>query len=937
MSPLPEVAPYVDPFSARYPVTVWPHKMVSGCTNVLVNAAGKPVPVDDKGDLVPRHPVIDTPDAFAKVYTTDAHFVPYVILGPDGRPIAGPRVNKAGGAKLAEAGFRIRFTLVPLDVDSAAVHGSAVAADDEWRADQWAKLAALEAALGARALKYDTRGGLRAGFALATWLDEVAYLELLAGVHAFARDAGLLPDRLVDAQRCYRLPFVTRDGQPQQRRADLGVTPLSDKVVAELRELGRAHPLREPKAPRHDAPVIAPGPCSQKDRPGDWLTVNVAWREILEPHGWQYGGVSGEQEIWYRPGKAPSGAPSALTNYEGGGYFFVFTTNSNLEPQRAYDKLGALAALEGISISDAASLVRKRWGLETDYPDEDVSCVEYFFEGKSAERPELAAVRVARAERRQITIRVGELPRMVEEAVDALHEHEQLYHRYGSLCYMARGLDKVLVAKPHTVPSLGLRLAKVAAWNVWKAPRAQSGGVQDPNPTLEPADVPDKVTKALLSAEDEWLPKARVLAGFLDTPLLRPNGEIVQVEGYDDESRYFIDFGGRKWPAIPENPTRGDAEAALARILDLFCDFPFASPADKSAAVALVLTSLVRAVLKAAPAFLADSATPGAGKGLIIHLAAIIMTGAVAPTSPEIAKPDDLQKWITSMLVSGARLILIDNLTHKFGSGAFDAVMTSEGDWSDRVLGKTEIVKAPNRALWTMTGRNIQTKGDAYRRALRIRIDTDLERPEERTGLKYPDLQEYVLEHREELVIAALTVMRAYVGAGRPAPLPMAAPSFRSWSRLVREPLVWLGQADPIETQEALRMSSNGELPQLSELLSAWHGALGDAAHTLCEAIAAARPVGGNVAMSAPNKRLAEAITEITQLDMDDRKLNRVLADKIRCNAGRSIRGLRIERGKKVEDGVKWSVVSVDGTPAPPVVSSAGTDVADWFLERLTQ
>ena len=396
MSPLPEVAPYVDPFSARYPVTVWPHKMVSGCTNVLVNAAGKPVPVDDKGDLVPRHPVIDTPDAFAKVYTTDAHFVPYVILGPDGRPIAGPRVNKAGGAKLAEAGFRIRFTLVPLDVDSAAVHGSAVAADDEWRADQWAKLAALEAALGARALKYDTRGGLRAGFALATWLDEVAYLELLAGVHAFARDAGLLPDRLVDAQRCYRLPFVTRDGQPQQRRADLGVTPLSDKVVAELRELGRAHPLREPKAPRHDAPVIAPGPCSQKDRPGDWLTVNVAWREILEPHGWQYGGMSGEQEIWYRPGKAPSGAPSALTNYEGGGYFFVFTTNSNLEPQRAYDKLGALAALEGISISDAASLVRKRWSLETEYPEEDVSCVEYFFEGRKGERPELAAVTVAR-------------------------------------------------------------------------------------------------------------------------------------------------------------------------------------------------------------------------------------------------------------------------------------------------------------------------------------------------------------------------------------------------------------------------------------------------------------------------------------------------------------------------------------------------------------
>ena len=90
------------------------------------------------------------------------------------------------------------------------------------------------------------------------------------------------------------------------------------------------------------------------------------------------------------------------------------------------------------------------------------------------------------------------------------------------------------------------------------------------------------------------------------------------------------------------------------------------------------------------------------------------------------------------------------------------------------------------------------------RRSLLASLDPRCERPEERefTGPP-PDAQG--ANHRETYAVAALTILRAYVVAGRPKQQAPALGGFEGWSRMVRDPLLWLGEADARATMRKAR------------------------------------------------------------------------------------------------------------------------------------
>jgi putative DNA primase/helicase len=86
------------------------------------------------------------------------------------------------------------------------------------------------------------------------------------------------------------------------------------------------------------------------------------------------------------------------------------------------------------------------------------------------------------------------------------------------------------------------------------------------------------------------------------------------------------------------------------------------------------------------------------------------------------------------------------------------------------------------------------------RRSLKTRIEPGVERPENRE-FSYDVVADTIANH-PRLLASALTVVRAYVAAE----YPMAGKfrplgSFGDFDRLVRGPLVWLGRADPVDTQ----------------------------------------------------------------------------------------------------------------------------------------
>jgi hypothetical protein len=138
------------------------------------------------------------------------------------------------------------------------------------------------------------------------------------------------------------------------------------------------------------------------------------------------------------------------------------------------------------------------------------------------------------------------------------------------------------------------------------------------------------------------------------------------------------------------------------------------------------------------------------------------------------------------------------------------------------VLGKSELKKITNTALYYATGNNLIFTGDINRRAMRCIIDPKCERPEERKNFQTVRPDKAFAAQRAELVAAGLTVLRAFCVAGQPTSGLQPVGSFEDWSAWVRNCLVWLGEPDPWRSTEAMR----GEDPVLANniaALDAWY------------------------------------------------------------------------------------------------------------------
>ena len=85
------------------------------------------------------------------------------------------------------------------------------------------------------------------------------------------------------------------------------------------------------------------------------------------------------------------------------------------------------------------------------------------------------------------------------------------------------------------------------------------------------------------------------------------------------------------------------------------------------------------------------------------------------------------------------------------------------GRWSDRILGGNRQVDLPLSVVWLGTSNNAALTKDMIGRTCHIRLETDCERPELRTGFKHDDLLGYVKEHRRELAVAALSIPAGFL------------------------------------------------------------------------------------------------------------------------------------------------------------------------------
>ncbi len=351
---------------------------------------------------------------------------------------------------------------------------------------------------------------------------------------------------------------------------------------------------------------------------------------------------------------------------------------------------------------------------------------------------------------------------------------------------------------------------------------------------LSPAHPPLWSVKAVFERRS-W-PGVRPLRGIIETPVLRPDGTVLSTPGYDAATGLLylpgFDFG-----VIAENPTRDDALAASAELLDVVCDFPFELPAHKAAWLSSTLTLFaMHAINGPAPMFIVDGNMRGAGKGLLCDADGVIATGKPFSKMAHVTKDEELEKRITSLAIAGTTSCLVDNLRGFFGGAVWEAVLTTR-HWRGRVLGKSETVDVPLDVVWFATGNNVEVGGDMGRRVVHIRLLSPEERPEERTGFKHPDLLGWVKQERPRLVRAALTILRAYFVAGCPEQPGVRLGSFEGWARTVASAVVWLGLEDPCKTREGIEAAAGSDETRLGALLDAWTKSFNETAHSAAEVL----------------------------------------------------------------------------------------------------
>ena len=292
------------------------------------------------------------------------------------------------------------------------------------------------------------------------------------------------------------------------------------------------------------------------------------------------------------------------------------------------------------------------------------------------------------------------------------------------------------------------------------------------------------------------------VAGVINAPTLRPDGTILDVPGYDPATQLWYHPDSQlALPQLCTAPTREQAKQALGLLKELLTNYPFDSKADRSVALAAILTQVLRGAFDVVPMNLMRAHDAGTGKSHLVDLISMIARGQFCPVVTNVKSVEEMEKRLGALVLEGVSMASLDNCSCDLG-GDLLCQITERRLIHIRILGQSEMPVCEWRGVLYATGNNVTFLLDMARRGLTANIDAKVERPELR---KFSfDPFERVLADRGSYIAAAITIARAYITAGSPEVCgPLG--SYEQWSRLARAPLVWLGEADPTKSMDEAR------------------------------------------------------------------------------------------------------------------------------------
>lgn len=554
-----------------------------------------------------------------------------------------------------------------------------------------------------------------------------------------------------------------------------------------------------PEEPEFIRPVAPRALPLDATKPGDDFMNRATWEEILEPHGWRAHHRTLAETFWTRPGKDKRNGWSATTGFAGTGLddrLYVWSSSTVFQSEKPYNKFGAYTLLEhGGDFSAAArALAARGYGSQraavvapAPVPAAAVPAGPVPMQPSTPE-PAPVVDKTQPVGRNMLVVNEDRwfvLQNFTKELVSRW-DGDRLFN-FGDVICERDGLKMNPVSRP-VLDVLAHETCEVKSYRV-DSRRKEGDQGRYVNAPMEA-----RMLDMVLARPREFT----TLNKLSEIPFLRPDGTVCATSGYDEATKTFLCLSPElQGITIPHTPTKDQVAAARQLLLgELLGDFPLHTESDKANALATLITPFIRDLTPTSPLAVIDAKEAGSGKNLLADIISILTSGKAAHTLPYTSEPEEQRKVITSAFRSGSPMLLFDE-AHEIEGATFARALTSH-TYQDRILGASQMAEFPNNRTWIALGNQVQIKGDMSRRVFRVRLEYPGAHPDTRAAesFRHPDLRQWAMDHRPELVAACLTLVRAWFALGRPAAkLPFRMGSFEKWQETLAG-ILWVADVE---------------------------------------------------------------------------------------------------------------------------------------------
>lgn len=320
--------------------------------------------------------------------------------------------------------------------------------------------------------------------------------------------------------------------------------------------------------------------------------------------------------------------------------------------------------------------------------------------------------------------------------------------------------------------------------------------------------------------------KFRPLGNTFSSPTFRSDFTLIP-PGYDEltHSLYIPPRGFSEY--MPNlDATTEDARDAFKKLLYPFHDFPLATEADRTNALAFLLTLVCHTAIDAyIPTLLLSASAMGqsSGKGLLTTTLSYIATGHDAKTQSYSANKNEFSSHLQANLLRGESFIVIDNITGRFSSDEFASIVTSKSRLV-RIKGTSNVVDTESKAVYLLNGNDVKLSRDTSERV----IFCDLWHPDPKNRDRNEfqvmkdhgvTLDRYIERNWLEYYDACMTVIQAWRNAGMPKRKESVLAKYQVWEGIIGGMLELVGANEFLTNQFRKQDEADEETAEIVKFL----------------------------------------------------------------------------------------------------------------------